>query len=151
MNFLSNRGVASIHMKMNSNWFHVLLAVTLSVLARSSANAAEPPTPYGPVPSTRQLQWHQLEFIGFLHFTVNTFTDREWGNGDEAESIFNPTAFDAGQIVRTARDAGMKALILTAKHHDCFCLWPSRFTEHSVKNSPWKRVRQSSPYFSIQA
>ena len=102
------------------------------------AGAVEPPTPYGPVPSHRQLQWQDMEFIGFLHFTVNTFTDREWGNGDEDEQVFNPTAFDAEQIVRTVRDAGMKQLILTAKHHDGFCLWPSKFTEHSVKNSPWK-------------
>jgi alpha-L-fucosidase len=113
--------------------FAALLAVSGCV-----ADAVEPPAPYGPVPSPRQLQWQEMEFIGFLHFTVNTFTDREWGNGDEDEKVFNPTDFDADQIVRTARDAGMKELVLTCKHHDGFCLWPSKFTEHSVKNSPWK-------------
>jgi alpha-L-fucosidase len=112
----------------------------ITVLAHS-ASAVEPPIPYGPVPSARQLHWQEMEFIGFLHFTVNTFTDREWGGGDEDPKLFNPTAFDASQIVAIARDAGMKQLILTAKHHDGFCLWPSKFTEHSIKHSPWKNCQ----------
>ena len=103
-----------------------------------TGKGAEPPAPYGPVPSARQLARQTDEFYGFLHFTVNTFTDREWGNGDEEEKVFNPTNFDAGQIVRAAKMAGMKCLILTCKHHDGFCLWPSAYTEHSVKNSNWK-------------
>jgi len=115
----------------------IVATILASALGVTCAAAVEPPVPYGPVPSARQLAWQQMEFIGFLHFTVNTFTDKEWGSGDESETVFNPTAFDAGQIARTARDAGMKELILTAKHHDGFCLWPSDYTEHSVKNSPW--------------
>ncbi len=115
-------------------------ALTVAAIAGvfTCAAAVKPPEPYGPVPSARQLEWQKMEFVGFAHFTVNTFTDREWGNGDEAENVFNPTDFDAGQIVRAFRDAGMKELILTCKHHDGFCLWPSKFTEHSVKNSAWK-------------
>jgi alpha-L-fucosidase len=94
--------------------------------------------PFGAIPSPRQRDWHALEFYGFLHFTVNTFTDREWGLGNETPDMFNPTAFDAHQIVESAKLGGMQGLILTAKHHDGFCLWPSRYTTHSVASSPWR-------------
>ncbi|MEW4372252.1 alpha-L-fucosidase [Paenibacillus kandeliae] len=90
-------------------------------------------------PSARQLAWQKLEFYGFIHFTVNTFTDREWGDGTESPDIFHPTELDARQWAQACHAAGMKGLILTCKHHDGFCLWPSRYTEHSVRNSPWRQ------------
>ena len=91
-----------------------------------------------PVPASRQLVWQQMETTAFLHFTVNTFTDKEWGDGTESESVFNPAKLDARQWIKALKDAGFKMAVITAKHHDGFCLWPSAFTSHSVKNSPWK-------------
>jgi alpha-L-fucosidase len=90
------------------------------------------------VPSTNQFAWQEMEFTAFAHFGMNTFTDREWGEGTENPSLFNPTDFSASQWAQALKEAGMRMLIVTAKHHDGFCLWPSRYTEHSVKNSPWR-------------
>jgi alpha-L-fucosidase len=95
-------------------------------------------TPFGAVPSARQLAWHALEFYGFLHFTTNKFTDKEWGYGDESPQIFSPSDFDPDSIARIAQEIGMRGLILTAKHHDGFCLWPTKTTDHHIGNSPHK-------------
>jgi alpha-L-fucosidase len=115
------------------------LSILLCLLIFFSAcKQVSAPEPYGPVPSERQLAWHLLEYYMFVHFTVNTFTDKEWGYGDENETVFNPSEIDCRQWAKVAKDAGMKGIIITAKHHDGFCLWPSQFTEHSVKNSVWK-------------
>lgn len=102
-------------------------------LLRASSHGAERPRP-----SPSQLQWQRDELAMFLHFGVNTFTDREWGDGREDPAIFAPTQLDARQWARTARAAGFHSMILTAKHHDGFCLWPTRTTQHSVARSPFR-------------
>ena len=93
------------------------------------------------VPHERQLRFQQLEFYAFIHFTVNTFTDREWGDGTESPEIFDPQRLDPEQWVKAIKSAEMRGLILTCKHHDGFCLWDSKFTKHSVAASPWKNGR----------
>jgi alpha-L-fucosidase len=115
-----------------------LLTILALLTGTYSCSRVDPPEPCGPVPSARQIAWHEMEYYMFAHFTVNTFTDKEWGYGDESESVFNPSDLDCRQWARVAGEAGMKGIIITAKHHDGFCLWPSEYTEHSVKNSPWK-------------
>lgn len=114
-----------------------------SFLAASAAALALPGVrglarPARPVPTAAQLQWQRDELALFLHFGVNTFTDREWGDGKESPAIFNPAALDARQWARVARAAGFRAMILTAKHHDGFCLWPTATTRHSVASSQWR-------------
>ncbi|MCP4728173.1 MAG: alpha-L-fucosidase [bacterium] len=99
---------------------------------------ANTPKPYGSVPTERQLEWHKMKFYAFVHFSPNTFTDKEWGYGDESPAIFNPSELNCRQWARVAGEAGMEGIIITAKHHDGFCLWPSETTEHSVKDSPWR-------------
>ncbi|MGY6741749.1 MAG: alpha-L-fucosidase [Cecembia sp.] len=114
-----------------------LLFLALIICACQGPEVA-PPAPVYPIPSERQLAWHDLEYYGFVHFNMNTFSDMEWGMGDEDPADFNPKALDTRQWAKVAKEAGMKGIIITAKHHDGFCLWPSAYTEHSVKNSPWK-------------
>ncbi len=118
--------------------FLPFLAGLLVLVSSCKNEAPSPPGAILPVPNEYQLAWHDLEQYAFVHFTTNTFTGKEWGYGDESPSIFNPTEFNAEQWAVSLKEAGMKGLVLTCKHHDGFCLWPSKYTEHSVKNSPYK-------------
>ncbi|WP_029273072.1 alpha-L-fucosidase [Flavobacterium sp. KJJ] len=111
------------------------LCITAPIYSQELANV---PKPFGPLPTQKQIDWQEMEFYAFVHFSLNTFTNKEWGYGDESPALFNPTNLDVRQWARVVKEAGMKGIILVAKHHDGFCLWPSAYTERSVKNSPWK-------------
>lgn len=122
-------------MNYRTSFFRLLFCLSFIVSAYSQVKK---PEAYGPVPSENQMKWQEMEYYGFIHLSVNTYTDMSWGKGDEDPKIFNPTNLDCRQWVRICKEAGMKGIILTAKHHSGFCLWPSKYTEYSVKNSPWK-------------
>lgn len=112
--------------------------VLLLLFSMSCNRYVEPPAPLLPVPTEEQLAWHEMEMNAFIHFTINTFTDLEWGMGNESPSLFNPLQANPDQWANVIQKTGCKGIILTCKHHDGFCLWPSKYTEHSVKNSPYK-------------
>ncbi len=111
----------------------IILVVCVAVFAGCESETK--PKSYGPLPSERQLAWQEMEYYMFVHFGPNTFTNVQWGDGNEDPKVFAPTALDCDQWAATARMAGMKGIIITAKHHDGFCLWPSEFSTHTVREA----------------
>ncbi len=111
----------------------VLALGVLCVMAQTNA-----PAPWGATPSERQLRWHETEFFALIHYGLNTYTDREWGYGEDDPALFNPAALDVGQVMETLKAGGMRGVILVAKHHDGFCLWPSKTTAYNISRSPWR-------------
>ena len=108
------------------------------LLMTGYATGQQNPTPCGPVPTENQLRWQDMEMYAFIHYSMNTYTDEEWGFGNEPLELFNPSDLDCRQWARVCKQAGMKGIIFTAKHHCGFCMWPSQYTEYSVKNTPWR-------------
>lgn len=112
--------------------------IALLVLAASTVYAQVPPRPFGPVPSARQLLWHDTELYGLIHFTPTTYEDKEWGFGDADPAVFNPKEFNAEQIILAAKAGGMRGIVFVAKHHDGFCLWPTKTTPYNISKSPFR-------------
>ena len=118
---------------------NIVLAILLLMTTHLIAQETLTPAPCGPVPTENQLWWQDMEMYAFIHYSLNTYTDQEWGFGNEDPQLFNPSDLDCRQWARVCKQAGMKGIIFTAKHHCGFCMWPSKYTEYSVKNSPWKQ------------
>ena len=114
------------------NRFTIILASLLAIGVKAQI------APCGPLPNANQLRWQDMEMYAFIHYSLNTYTDQEWGFGNEDPKLFNPSSLDCRQWARVCKQSGMRGIIFTAKHHCGFCMWPSAYTEYSVKNSPWK-------------
>ena len=114
-----------------------MLSLFIGAIQRCTSVEA-PLKPVCPNPNAHQSAWQDLEYYAFIHFNMNTFTNKEWGYGDEKPIQFNPSQLETGQWAKVIKQAGMKGIIITAKHHDGFALWPSKYTDHSVKNSLWR-------------
>ena len=126
-------------MKRLSAAFIAWLLVTGMAYSQQTAQSVNSLSPCGPVPTEDQLWWQDLEMYAFIHYSMNTYTDQEWGFGNEDLQLFNPSDLDCRQWARVCKQAGMRGIIFTAKHHCGFCMWPSQYTEYSVKNTPWKQ------------
>ena len=124
-------------MSLHSNKFIPLALVFLLAISANAQKTCSKSTA-GPLPNANQLRWQDMEMYAFIHYSLNTYTDQEWGFGNEAPMLFNPSQLDCRQWARVCKQAGMRGIIFTAKHHCGFCMWPSKYTEYSVKNSPWK-------------
>ena len=124
-------------MKLITSIASLGLGIVASMMISSCASV-EAPAPIGPLPSEHQVNWHKMEKYAFVHFGLNTFADKEWGYGDTPAATFNPSKLDCEQWARVAKEAGMQGIIITAKHHDGFCLWPTELTEYCIRNTPYK-------------
>ena len=120
------------------NYNQLIITILMAVMPILAHAQVENNTSCGPVPTENQLRWQDMEMYAFIHYSLNTYTDQEWGFGNEDPKLFNPSDLDCRQWARVCKQAGMKGIIFTAKHHCGFCMWPSKYTEYSVKNSPWK-------------
>ena len=117
---------------------NIALVTLMALLVIQTYAQVRNDIPCGPVPTQNQLRWQDMEMYAFIHYSLNTYTDQEWGFGNESPQLFNPSNLDCKQWVRVCKQAGMRGVIFTAKHHCGFCMWPSAYTSYSVKNSPWK-------------
>ncbi len=127
--------------RMTKAMIFSLLGVAVLASAVPGVSPEGAPEPYGALPSERQLRWHETEFFALIHYGLNTYTGKEWGYGEESPALFSPAALDAGQVAGVLKGAGMRGVILVAKHHDGFCLWPTATTAHNISKSPWRGGR----------
>ena len=126
---------------MTINYKELITPILMAMLPILAHAQKENIASCGPVPTENQLRWQDMEMYAFIHYSLNTYTDQEWGFGNEDPKLFNPSNLDCRQWAHVCKQAGMRGIIFTAKHHCGFCMWPSAYTEYSVKNSPWKNGR----------